>query len=326
MSAYMEVRSLAEKYLDKVRQSGPEDIMAICPFHTKADGSPEGKPSFAMSVVTGLWFCHSCKERGTLRTFLRNIGASPLVVDTFYKTLLEELDEHVSRSKSKKAVIVNLKEVPLPESTLGLFDFCPLGLLEEGYTEETLRHFDVGYDQKNNRITFPLRDMLGRLLGISGRATDNHPAKYKVYSEEEYKAWDIPPKHTDKQNLIWNIDKVYPELYFTSKPEIILVEGFKGCMWLHQAGYRNTVATMGSYLSPTQMMVLERIGGTVYLFFDNDPAGHKAYGYVAKMLAKTLTVKIVLYETLQPTDLSTAELHHVLSTAVDYHRWVLQGV
>jgi DNA primase len=326
MNIYTQVREVAEKYLQRVKSSGPEDIMAICPFHRKADGTPERKGSFAMSTVTGLWFCHSCHERGNLRTFLRNVGASPLLIDTFYKPLLEAIDDHSWKNRKKNRIfVVNFKEEPLPESTLGLFDYCPTGLLEDGFVEDTLRYFDVGFDQKNNRITYPLRDLLGRLVGLSGRATDDHPAKYKVYSKEEYEAWGITPRSTDKSNLIWNIDKVYPELYFTKKPEFVIVEGFKSVMWLWQAGYRDTVALMGSYLSPNQKMILERIGGTVYLFFDNDPSGHKAYHFVSKTLAASLCVRIVRYEGHQPTDLSTAELHNAMNNAVDYHRWILQG-
>lgn len=321
-----QVRELAQKYLRRVRSSGPENIMAICPFHSKEDGTPETRGSFAMSVVTGLWLCHACHERGNLRSFFRNIGVGTNFVDTFYKPLLEALDEQIGRSRrNNRCLVVNLKEEPLPERILGLFDYCPLGLLEEGFTEATLRYFDVGYDQKNNRITYPLRDILGRLLGFSGRATDDHPSKYKVYSKEEYEAWEIHPKSTDKSNLLWNADKVYPELYFMSKPELIIVEGFKACMWLWQAGYRNTVALMGSYLSDTQKMILERIGGIVYIFLDNDKAGHKGYNWISKELAKSLDVRIVRYEGRQPTDLTTDELHTAVNNAVDYHRWLLNA-
>jgi DNA primase len=325
MNFNLELRSLAEKYLQKVRPSGPENIMAICPFHTKG-GAPERRGSFAMNTLTGLWFCHACGERGNLRSFLRNVGASPLLIDTFYKPLLETLDNTSWKNRKKNRLFVNPREEPIPESVLGLFDYCPTGLLEEGFSEETLRHFDIGFDRKNARITYPLRDMLGRLVGFSGRATDDHPAKYKIYSKEEYEAWELPSKSTDKADLIWNIDKVYPKAYFTKEPEIIMVEGFKSVMWLWQAGYYETIALMGSYLSPRQKMILERIGGTVYLFFDNDKAGHKAYHWVSKSLASSLSVRIIRYEGHQPTDLTTAELHTAVNNAVDYYRWILQGV
>lgn len=325
MNVNTEVLELAHKYLYKVRPSGPEDIMAICPFHMKADGTPENRPSFALSLTTGLWFCHACHERGNLRTFLRGIGASPLVVDTFYKPLLESLDSHISRDKTRgRRIILDFKDELLPEATLGLFDYCPIGLLEEGFTEETLRRFDVGFDQKNSRITYPLRDMLGRLVGFSGRATDDHPAKYKVYSKEEYEAWGIVHQKTEKSNIIWNSDKVYPELFLSKKRlELIIVEGFKSVMWLHQAGYKSVVSLMGSYLSPIQQMILERMGATVLLFFDNDAAGYKAYNWVSKALSKSLDVKIVLYEGHQPTNLTTDELHNAVNNAIEYHRWIL---
>jgi len=320
MTINTEVLDVVSKFLDGARRSGPDNVMAICPFHVKAEtGLPEKTPSFAISLTTGLWMCHACHEKGNLRTFLRDIGVPGKTIDTFYKPLLEQIEERAARQTRKaQRIFSGLTSGVLEESSLGLFEHCPLSLLEEGFSEDTLKHFDVGYDTKNNRITFPIRDILGRLVGISGRATmDDHP-RYKVYSEKEYKAWGLTPISTDKSHILWNAERVYPESWFDKSPAILVCEGFKACMWSWQAGFKNTVALMGSFLSPYQRAVLERMGGAVYLFLDNDEAGQKGVMQISRRLARTLRVRVVQYEERQPTDLSPQQVQEAVSKAVDY--------
>ena len=55
------ILELARTRLQKVKKSGPENIMAICPFHRKSDGSEEHNGSFSMNKYNGLWYCHSCR-------------------------------------------------------------------------------------------------------------------------------------------------------------------------------------------------------------------------------------------------------------------------
>lgn len=324
MSLDTGVLDVVRHLLNGVRRSGPDNVMAICPFHTK-DGLPESTPSFAISLVTGMWMCHACHEKGTLRTFLRNVGVPGRTIDTFYKPLLEQVDQQVSIQHKKRSRILNdISENVLEERTLGLFEYCPIGLLEEGFSEETLKHFDVGFDTKHNRITFPIRDLTGRLIGISGRATvfEDQP-RYKVYADKEYKDWGLAPVQTDKSRVLWNIERVYPGTYFDQRPAILVVEGFKACMWCYQAGFKNVVALMGSYSSDYQLNVLQRMGGAIYLFFDNDDAGKKATFYTGCKLRLALPVRVVPYleAVRQPTDLSPEIVQEAVSKAVDHNIW-----
>lgn len=326
MNLVADVYGAASRYLDKAKLGGPEELAAICPFHRKADGSPERGASFSMNIVTGLWFCHSCHERGNFRSFLKRLGAPSFHVDVLYKPLLETLDAQSWKDKKKAQLFhVDLNQEPIPESVLGLFDFCPVNLLEEGFEEATLRTFDVGYDQRNERVTYPIRDLAGRLVGFSGRAEDERLPKYKIYSEKEYRQWELPTRKTEKSWYIWNLDRLYQEISISSKTELILVEGFKACMWLWQMGYKNTVALMGSYLSVEQKTLLQRLGSHIYLFLDNDGAGHRGYNFMSKALSTSLDVSIVTYEGHQPTDLTPTEVHNAIAMAPDYFTWVLQG-
>ena len=88
MDISSEIFELAKALLKKVRKSGPENIMAICPFHVKSDGTAEQHPSFAMSLVHGAWFCHSCQQKGTLRGFLRDYGFTQQQISMRYSYLI----------------------------------------------------------------------------------------------------------------------------------------------------------------------------------------------------------------------------------------------
>lgn len=316
------VHELAKKYLSRVKPSGNTNIMAICPFHRKADGSFENDPSFAMNTSTGLWFCHSCKERGNLKQFLYRIGVSAFIIENQYKYLLETIAKYVPKKADPLRPHV-LSNPPLEESLLGIFDKCPLPLLEEGFEEDILRHFDVGFDNAHMRITFPLRDMLGKLVGISGRAVvDGDLPRYKVY-DTEYTVWGLSQRSLNKSSLIWNVHDLYPAAEFGGLEYVVLVEGFKACMWLVQAGIRNVVALLGSYLSEDQKWILEHMGVPVFLMLDNDDAGRKGRDFIGSFISKSLPVKVVEYEGDQPSDMQPDLVQQAISQAKDYYLWVI---
>lgn len=327
------VRGIAQSYLRDVKSSGPYDIMAICPFHSKADGSSEKKGSFSMSLQTGLWYCHSCHEKGNLWKFLFRMGLDGDLIRRRYGDLLHEVHSRIEPQadplKPRCAVtVVEGEAEPLKESWLGLFDHCPLLLLEEGFPEELLQEFDIGFDQRNNRITFPLRDENGLLWGISGRAVlENQVPRYKIY-DKEYVEWGLPARTTEKRRLLWNSHRVFRQLRKDpGDRHVVLVEGFKACMRVAQAGL-NCVAALGSYVSSEQLWILQRMGATVHLFFDNNEAGWSGAAKVAPIMAASLPLKIVMYpdDREQPSDLTPEEVVSAFLDAPDYTSWYLQNI
>lgn len=324
-----EILGIAREHLKKVKKSGPDDVMAICPFHRKADGQEEREGSFSMSIRTGLWYCHSCHEKGNLKKFLTNIGVSTFIIENRYKFVLEETEKYRPRPLDplRPGPLVSVEE-PLEESWLGLFDKCPTSLVEDdGFPEEILREFDVGFDDKNQRITFPLRDGAGRLIGISGRAVDRWvKPRFKVY-DTEYGAWGLPSRTTEKRKLLWNVHTVFRRL--REHPEdqyVVLVEGFKACMRVRQAGIFNVVAGLGSYLAPEQKWLLERMGVPVYVMFDNDAAGLNGRLYACDTLAKSTLVHLVEYDydVQQPSDLTLEEICDAFFEAPPFLSWYIE--
>jgi len=322
MDIRTEVLSLANKHLQRVRQSGSDNITALCPFHS------DSQPSFAMSLSRGLYLCYACGAKGNLYTFLRDIGLPKEQIRDGYQHLLDEAAHNMPPEKDPLRPSV-VSQDPLPESLLGLFDYCPRSLLEAGFTEATLGHFDIGFDQKHMRVTYPLRDMKGQLVGISGRTVYDIEPRYKIYSDE-YRDWGLEPRDPpDKRALLWNIHTVYPDLFFgTAAGDLVLVEGFKACMWLWQAGIRNVAALLGTHLSYEHKWVLERLGGTIYLFLDNNEPGWDGAFRAGEKLSKTMNVRIMSYperlkhdEKAQPDDLTPDEIHEMKDRAVDYFLW-----
>lgn len=332
MDVAEEVYDLARKYLTKVRRSGPYDIMAICPFHRKADGSEERKPSFAMSLVKGLYFCHACQSRGNLYTFLRDIGVGRTIIETEYRFLLDEAAKNIPPPPDPLNPKV-YELAPINEAVLGILDYCPTDLLEAGFSMQTLHHFEVGYDRWHLRLTFPLRDIKGQLIGISGRATGDMEPRYKIYTEE-YKTWDLPAvREPDRGSILYNADKVFPGTYFTSPTGqiVVVVEGFKACMWVWQAGIRNVVALLGTYLSWECKWILEHLGCPVYLFLDNNSPGRSGTIQAAEELSQALPVyvvnyptRLVDYEEAQPDNCTPDEVTEGISRAPTYLNWLIQ--
>jgi DNA primase len=324
-----DVLSIAQRFLNRVKRQGNDNIMATCPFHTLGERITT---TLTMSLTRGVYFCFSCKERGNLFTFLQKMGVSRTALDSQFKYVLEDCVSYEKAAEDEERahnpLRPNVVELdPLPEALLGLFDYCPLDLLAAGFTEDTLREFDVGFDSQHMRFTYPLRDLWGRLMGISGRDVDPPPWKtnrYKVY-DYEYEAFNLPKRlPLNKSSVLWNGHRVYPAVFFSRDEYVVVVEGFKAAMWVKQAGFPNVVALLGSYASWEQRWMLERMGAPVYLMLDNNKAGWDGVQQMAPLLAQSLPVKICEYNTEQPDQLGREEVDESLCNAQDYFLWSLR--
>ena len=113
---------------------------------------------------------------------------------------------------------------------------------------------------------FPLRDARGRVLGFGARAMrDNQQPKY-VNSPEG-------PVYRKGRSL-FGIDRARP--HATREGRVFVVEGYTDVLALHQAGFRNSVASMGTALTDEQVGELARLAREVVLAFDADASGQEA--------------------------------------------------
>ena len=102
-------------------------------------------------------------------------------------------------------------------------------------------------------------------------------------------------------------------------------------MWVFQAGLKNVVALLGSYMSEEHRWILERIGAPVYLFLDNNAPGRRGSIHSAEALSRSLDVHVVNYpsrlvddEDAQPDDCFAEEVIEAIGSAPTYLRWLMQ--
>jgi DNA primase len=324
-----EIMGIAQRYLQKVRPSGAENVMALCPFHEDTSAS------FAMNILNGVYFCHACHAKGNLFTFLRGLGVSRTLIDLQYKELLEEARKAIPALPDPTNPGVFSLE-PLDESVLGFFDGYTLtSLLEKGFAESTIRHFDVGYDKWHSRITYPIRDIKGQLVAINGRAV--YPGmrpRYKIY-DKEYAQWGVAPRTTwDKRKVLYNMHTILPalQLHEQTNAHLVIVEGYKACMWVWQAGIKNVAALMGSYLSWEHRWIIEQFSGRVYLFLDNNDAGNNGTfeaGAALRSYGSTIRPYVIEYPSrlaedvdAQPDNLTAEEVQTQFLNAVPFATWL----
>jgi DNA primase len=323
---------IANEHLRSVRVKD-EYIAAECPFHEVKSGT-----QFWIHRATGAWGCFSCGARsGNLADLLKGLGVHKSRVFALLEQEKEnrkkdEQREKIRRQRKAKAEFTGIHI--LPESLLGIFDWCPTRLLEEGFSEEILLQHSIGFDRARERITFPIRDIKGQLIGISGRTVVNGVLpKYKVYQgwhtdwegkhvPGELGEWFPDYSSTDIRNHLWRGQFVYDRLYSGRDNQLIVVEGYKAALWLVQHGYDNTVAIMGARMSFAQERLIRSMGTETWVFLDNNEAGRTGTEDMCWRLGNsTFPVYRCRYpewcdEATQPDGLDEEELQNVLEGAV----------
>jgi hypothetical protein len=272
---------------------------------------------------------------------LRLIGLTAKQVDRAVENmnLLPPMSKRLQRRRMLKQT-----HALLPEYILGAYEGIADELLEAGFDAETLRKHDVGIDAENFRITFAIRDSLGRLAGISGRARgDWQIPRYKVYDSTPPDPTRSPPKSAgefygvvdnyvpDNRSHLYGFNDVFPERFFKPdepQPPLIITEGYKSTLWMRQLGYPHTVGLQGSSMTSPQQRMLGRLRGPYYLMLDNEPG--KAFPDtkrrcaaidIARRLRRSGQVYLCSYpkevpEGTAPDDIRSAEtISQVLETA-----------
>jgi len=308
--------ALLKTYLPKGKQIG-EEFVSPCPFHK---GGQERRPSFSLNMEQGVSFCHTCHKGWSLKTLLRELGVPQLEADR----VVGRFPKRVTPKSIFRDTDL-FKGFEIPELVLVEFDRCPLELLIKGFKKETLKYFEVGYDLERDRITYPIRNVWGTLVGIYGRLSDEEKEilglKYKPYQEEFQEA--VPGYKIGGRQHLWNLHHLYPIAWKVGLGEVIVVEGFKQAMWVWQAGFYNVLALFGSYMTRTQQALIQRIGSNIILFLDNDGAGKEGTLRTAGILRGLQKVKICTYpeKCNQPDDMDSQMVRSCIEGASDLRTW-----
>lgn len=312
---------------------GSSYALICCPFH---GGGQEKTPSMSVSREKPLFYCHACQESGHVSRLFRHFGTSKETIDSFLAAA--GLNVAFEKSKvGKVAAKLVLGEDPfrgkfiLEEDVLDRYRLAPTDLLRKGFLKDTLRHFEVGFDKSQLRITFPIRNIYGDLVGVSGRAAiEGLEPRYKIYKKEfedgtisGYRVPDDYSMDSVKETLLWHAHIIRPVLFRETGP-IYLGEGFKAVMWLWQAGCRNSAALIGNYLTEFHSEFIATYTQEAILFLDNNPAGKKGTYYAARRLEeKNVNVGIARYpdEREQPDSLTPEEIELAIEEKQTFSEW-----
>lgn len=281
-----------------------------CPFHDDS-----GRGHLYININSGLWCCFSasCGEKGNLKRFLIKTKNSRYIknVDVSYV--------------SKKAIYEKSSNTCLDESVLASFsNKIPTDLLASGFSPKVLIDKGVKFDEMNYRTIFPIRDKFGRLVGVSGRAIFNDFPKYKFYRSEFKEVY--PEYEFKKSHHLYNYDEIYRRMKSTNtNAPIIIVEGYKACIWMIQHGYSNTVAIMGTSLSHIQEKLIIEIFNKFIIFLDNDEGGTRNISSIGRRLSEYGTVWVMKENKKQPDDYTPDELKKLYNNRIKLERFLLQN-
>ncbi len=312
-----DIESVASSYVSFRRRG--KNLVGLCPFHG------EKTPSFNLYPETESFYCFGCGAGGDVITFIKKIenldyiDAVKFLADRSGLQLPEQTrDDHTAKLRMR-ILEANREAARFFHAQL----YGPAGktALEyyksRGYTDATIRHFGLGYapnewdalgralrakgfkdeelqaafltrrsknggsyDMFRNRVIIPIIDIRGAVVGFGGRVLDDSKPKY-INTENT-------PAYTKSHHLFaLNFAK-------SSGRELILCEGYMDVIAMHQAGFTNAVAALGTAFPPEQVRLITRYADKVSLIFDADEAGQKATRRALDALKPTgIEVKVV---------------------------------
>ena len=245
-----EILSLFNNYNVSIQTASGEELNVYCPFHKNTHSA-----AMYINVRTGLWQCFnpSCGKKGNFRQLYFNLTGkqySKNVINDNYN-LEKQLNNYLYKIEEIEELSIDTVSVDY-DSQINLLQT----MLERGLTVETLKHFEVGFSVEKNRVVVPVRSHNYKLVGLIGRAVDSSQQPRYLYN-----------KGFKRAEVLFNIHNA------KNHGTVIITEGSVDCMFVHQAGYPNTVATLGAAVSKNQGDMLKRFFDKIILFCDNDEAG-----------------------------------------------------
>lgn len=306
----------------RIQKKG-SNYMGLCPFHN------EKSPSFSVSASKQIYHCFGCGAGGNVFTFLMNYEnftfqeAVKELADRAGVSLPEiEYSAQAKKEVDKKAILLEInKEAAkyfyyqlrqeqgkigyryltgrqLSEETIKKFGLgfanktsndLTLYLKKKGYTDEQIIQAGLAtaderygiHDKFWNRVIFPIMDINHRAIGFGGRVMGEGNPKYLNSPETPV---------FDKSRNLYGLNFART----ARKNNIILCEGYMDVITLHQAGFNQAVASLGTAFTAGQANLLRRYTENVLLSYDSDGAGTSAALRAIGILREVgLTAKII---------------------------------
>ena len=194
----------------------------------------------------------------------------------YYGNNIEELPESIQWTKwmlktnSGEQEEENEPLQPISEKILEYYKpYLSKLLYDDGIPYEIQKDFEIGYDLATHRITFPIRDELGTLVGVKGRSTIKTDTDKYIYIEP-----------CAKSHIVYGLWHNYNDI--KKQDSVIVVESEKSVMKLMAHGYFNVVAIAGHQLSKTQVEKLTRLSVSEIILCYDEEVGRDKSGKVRK--------------------------------------------
>lgn len=297
LTARSDIVDVVGSYVQLTRKGA--NYFGLCPFHSEKTGS------FSVSPDKQIYYCFGCKKGGGVINFImeeENLSFPDAVrflanranmevpeedgdreaghrrqrlldlnrdAARFYYQMLQQpegraVQDYLDRRQIRKTTAVNFGL----GASLDQWDTLITAMTSRGYTKSELLTAGLAvqnksggiYDKFRNRLMFPVIDVRGNVVAFGGRVLDHAEPKYMNSSET--------PVYSKRRELYaLNLAKK------SKRPNIILCEGNIDVVTLHQAGFDNAVASMGTALTQEQTRLLSRYTKELVLCYDNDNAG-----------------------------------------------------
>ena len=317
--ARSDIVDVVSGYVALQRKGG--NLFGLCPFHN------EKTPSFSVSPDKQIYHCFGCKKGGGVINFIMEIenltfpeavrflakranlpvpeddgpqdGADRLrrrvlelnrdAARWYYDLLCSPegaaVQAYLDRRQIRKSIAIRFGMGASPDRWDGLLT----AMTRRGYTKEELLAAGLVvngrngrlYDKFRNRLMLPVIDTRGDVVGFGSRVIDNSEPKYMNTTETITYS---------KRRILYGLNLAKK----TKRPNIILCEGNLDVVTLHQAGFDNAVASMGTALTVEQTRLLSRFTKELVLCYDNDNAGQLATQRALELLNNSeFSVKVL---------------------------------
>ena len=295
----------------------------LCPFHNEKTGS------FSVSPNKQMYYCFGCGAGGNVFTFLMQYenfsfpeAMEALAERAGIELPKQEMSAQAKKEADKRQILLEInkaagkyyymllrsehgkqayeyfKKRELSDATMQKFglgysdkysDDLYHYLRKLGYDDAILKESGLvsidevrgGHDKFWNRAMFPIMDVHNKVIGFGGRVMGDGEPKYLNSPET---------KVFDKSRNLYALNFARQ----TKKPQMLLCEGYMDVIALHQAGFDNAVASLGTAFTSGHASLLKRYTKEVYLTFDSDGAGIKAALRAIPILKEVgLTAKVI---------------------------------
>lgn len=316
--ARSDIVDVVSSYVQLTRKGS--NLFGLCPFHSEKTGS------FSVSPDKQIYYCFGCKRGGGVINFIMeeenlpfpdavrflakraglevpeeegdresgrrrqrlldlNRDAARFYYQTLHQPEGRAVQEYLNRRKISRTTAVNFGLGASPDA----WDALLTAMTKKGYTKSELLEAGLVvqnrngglYDKFRNRLMFPVIDVRGDVVAFGGRVLDKSEPKYMNTQET--------PVYS-KRRVLYGLNLAKK----TKRPNIILCEGNIDVVTLHQAGFDNAVASMGTALTVAQTRLLSRFTKELVLCYDNDSAGKIATDRALQILNNSeFTVRVL---------------------------------